>query len=826
MATTRQDRATFPRTRVVSPPPPLLEEEALSSSPPAEWPATLLPVASIASMIEGGPLATKRGMPESKHMRSSRRTGVEALLAWLEQFEGRSWQAKWVASGIEQDARWQEAILAHREALRGVPGKPGITLAVCWLLAYDVVRPSYGWLHRQHERLRSLPTAMFVVRDSDAVESAMQMLRSRAPNQVISDREQRHASFQLARILAHTGKQLLREISLNDLFEARESARGNRSSLPSGAAYNALAWSGLLPDGAPRSFRDSLRSHKLSPAEMVDGHGVKDARIRGLFIDYLRARSARLDYPSLCGLAVSLVANFWTGLEELKPGIDSLRLDRDLVDRWKVQLRTIRRGTSAGKVRGASSFKETLTAVRAFYYDINHWAQADPARYGSFASPNPIEDDDVKALAKASKRTKARMQQRTRERLPHMPKVLLHVERELNRYQSILEAARGLEVDDRFEVGEEMYEIASGKGPYNSASWRRLGGIPVRRLADDTYFDVVQREAVYFWRWAVFNTLKESGVRIEELEELTHPSITKFVVPATGEVLPILQIAPSKTDEERVLLISPELADVLAAVISRVRNHSETGRIPLIRRWDYAEKEESEPAPFLFQRPINGQHSVINRAWTLNQLRETVEEMNLVSESGDLIKFTNHDLRRIFATEAVLAGLPVHILAELLGHQSLDMTMRYAALYDEEVYLQHRAFIERRRRLRPPDEYRTPTEQEWEEFAGHFEHRQLELGRCGRAYGTDCIHEHACLRCGVFDPDPSQLPRLLEIIANLEDRLMEAHEKGWLGEVESIELNLAGARRQRETMARRANRTVGLGLPTIGPPIPVPARTT
>ncbi|MFI2041016.1 hypothetical protein ACH470_41465 [Streptomyces bottropensis] len=34
----------------------------------------------------------------------------------------------------------------------------------------------------------------------------------------------------------------------------------------------------------------------------------------------------------------------------------------------------------------------------------------------------------------------------------------------------------------------------------------------------------------------------------------------------------------------------------------------------------------------------------------------------------------------------------------------------------------------------------------WEDFLGHFERRKLSVGTCARAYGTACIHEHACAR--------------------------------------------------------------------------------
>jgi hypothetical protein len=64
------------------------------------------------------------------------------------------------------------------------------------------------------------------------------------------------------------------------------------------------------------------------------------------------------------------------------------------------------------------------------------------------------------------------------------------------------------------------------------------------------------------------------------------------------------------------------------------------------------------------------------------------------------------------------------------------------AVYPEEAINGHRAFIARRRALRPAEEYRTPTDAEWQEFLGHFEHRKVSLGTCGRSYATACIHEH------------------------------------------------------------------------------------
>jgi hypothetical protein len=88
--------------------------------------------------------------------------------------------------------------------------------------------------------------------------------------------------------------------------------------------------------------------------------------------------------------------------------------------------------------------------------------------------------------------------------------------------------------------------------------------------------------------------------------------------------------------------------------------------------------------------------------------------------------------------------MPPHIAQLVAGHRDINITMGYKAVYPEEVINGHRAFITRRRALRPSQEYRTPTDAEWEEFLGHFERRRVALGDCGRAYGTSCIHEHSC----------------------------------------------------------------------------------
>lgn len=76
---------------------------------------------------------------------------------------------------------------------------------------------------------------------------------------------------------------------------------------------------------------------------------------------------------------------------------------------------------------------------------------------------------------------------------------------------------------------------------------------------------------------------------------------------------------------------------------------------------------------------------------------------------------------------------------------------------------------------------------------------------------------YACVRCPLLRVGPDQLPRLQGIHANLVDRLTEAKEQGWLGEVAAIETTMAAAAQKLKAMHAAAMRrgSIHLGVPDI-----------
>ena len=111
-------------------------------------------------------------------------------------------------------------------------------------------------------------------------------------------------------------------------------------------------------------------------------------------------------------------------MELHNPGIGSLHLSPSVAMEWKQRAltTTARSAGSAGETqKKRSTGLEVLAAVRAFYLDIAEWALEDPAQWGPWAAPCPIRRNDELSRKKELSHRKAKMDQRTRERLPVLP---------------------------------------------------------------------------------------------------------------------------------------------------------------------------------------------------------------------------------------------------------------------------------------------------------------------------------------------------------------------------------------------------------------------
>ncbi|WP_329082415.1 site-specific integrase [Streptosporangium sp. NBC_01469] len=730
------------------------------------------------------------------------------LLLWLKGFPGETWQQRWCATPAHSlGRRWEEESHSWL-ASRGTAAQIRfLTAGLLWLVCADVLRPDLEWLSTII-RSRYWQIAMATYRDP----SGFDRLNAAADRQEIDDKRRRTALIQIATIMAAKGGKVA-DITVGDCLELRDAESRTRAGSGRGYFYDLLQHLEIFPADAPPTFRMlGAQAGQVSPKQLVDRYALECGPVRDLIVGYLTERQPVMDYNSLQQLSRALALNFWKSIETHHPGARSLRLPPDVITDWKsrLQFKTVRRRQSDGSIREVtsprSSYIDMLTYVRGFYLDIAQWATEDPARWGPWAAPCPITAAEI-STGKRDARRKARMDQRTRERLPAVTALAQIAHQQRVDAQARLDALRNAAPGQTFTVLNETFVKAlgnTGQATGSNCAYDATGRL--RQLA--------MAENRAFWTWAAVEILRHTGIRIEEMLEIGHQSITQYVTPGTGELVPLLHIAPSKTDQERLLVVDLELADVLAMIVSRVRD--DTGTVPLVSIYDLHEKIWTPPMPILFQWRTGGE----NRPITPRIIRSGLEELLVASftdATGQPLRFQPHDFRRIFTTEAILNGMPPHIAQLILGHKSIDTTMGYHTVYPQEVINGHRAFIARRRTMRPSEEYRTPTDEEWEEFRGHFERRKMALGDCGRAYGTSCQHEHSCIKCPLLRVAPADRPRLEEIRGNLIVRTAEAKHQGWLGELEKLRIYLASAEGKLAQLDERARRatTINLGMPSF-----------
>ena len=653
------------------------------------------------------------------------------------------------------------------------------------LICGDVIRPGLAWMVTRAHRYLAL--VMAETRDP-AGFARLRELAEAGPASALEDA--RYAATRVATLMACKGG-VVSDITVGDCVEMADTQRRvhSRGGQRKVDFYLRLRALGIFPADAPATIRAfGMAQGQLTVEELVDRYRLQCKPVRDLLVDYLKERQPALDYASLDSVSRSLAGLFWARIEALSPGIDTLQLPPEVARAWKEDLQTIKRsvtgpdGNKTVVTRPRINTKEELIRVRALYLDIAQWAMEEPGRWAQWAVPSPVSDAEIN-WAKERRRRKARMDQRTRERLPVLPVLARTAADRKNATARHLQAAMTTPPGEIIEGTGGTLRRAVAPKANGRHVWAEDTATGKRR-------NLSYEEEEAFWGFATIEVLRLTGIRCEELLELTHHGITEYRLPTTGELVPLLQIAPSKTDTERLLLVSPELADVLSAIISRLRGPG--GDVPLTVSYDVRERVWNPPMPLLFQRSIGSE----NRAFTPSAIRKllinALAATGLTDAAGDPLMFSPHDFRRIFVTDAIMSGLPPHIAQVICGHKTIDTTIGYKAVYPAEAIEAHRAFIARRRATRPSEEYRTPTDEEWDAFLAHFEKRKVSVGTCARAFASPCVHEHACVRCSLLRPDPAQRARLEEIRDNLHDRIAEAEREGWLGEIEGLKVSLAG----------------------------------
>jgi len=623
----------------------------------ASWPATQARRSAVVERVLTAPFAL-----DNPNSQRNRRLGVLAVLGWLRAQPGDSWQQRWRASGAEDQPDWRLLVGTDRAT-----PLPHLTSGLLVLICADVIRPGLDWLLRFAPARHNLAAEMARTRDRAAFAELTALCQGR-----VGQQSQQQALTNVAIIMAVKGGNVA-AVRVGDCLELLAAAARTRTTndrhAHSPLFYQLLRAHGDLGPDAPAAIEVFSGRGQPSCERLIDRYRIACRPVRDVLVDYLRERQPAVDFSTLQRLAYLLGKLFWADLEAHHPGIDSLQLPRDVAAAWKQRVLTRPKITQDnGQVSGPRlDGRSVLTAVRAFYLDLAEWADDDPARWGWWAVRCPVSASDA-SHKKARAHRKSRMDTRTRERLPVLPTLVAWVAADRARTAELLAAAEQTRPGQVFTAVGTTLRRAVLTTQTTGRVWAEHPDTGRRR-------DLSFEEHRGFWTWAVVEVLRHTGIRIEELTELSHHSLIQYRLPTTGELIPLLQIVPSKTDTERLLVISPELADVLSTIVARIRG--DRPDVPLVISYDKNERVYNPPMPLLFQWRRRLDHRAVSETVLRTYLDHALTEIGVKDAAGQPMRYTFHDFRRLFITDAIAHGMPPHIAQLVAGHRDINTTMGY-----------------------------------------------------------------------------------------------------------------------------------------------------
>ena len=142
----------------------------------------------------------------------------------------------------------------------------------------------------------------------------------------------------------------------------------------------------------------------------------------------------------------------------------------------------------------------------------------------------------------------------------------------------------------------------------------------------------------------LFLLMLRCGLRVSEACALTWEDVD---LPALT-----MRVEGGKGDVDRVAYLAPDVERAL-----RLWQAHHTG------------------SPYLFpSRKVAGAHLGRRNVFTMMQ--------KYLRQAGVVRSYSPHCLRHTFATQLLNAGVALEVLKELMGHRSIQMTLRYAELYE------------------------------------------------------------------------------------------------------------------------------------------------
>jgi site-specific recombinase XerD len=218
--------------------------------------------------------------------------------------------------------------------------------------------------------------------------------------------------------------------------------------------------------------------------------------------------------------------------------------------------------------------------------------------------------------------------------------------------------------------------------------------------------------------------LLRTGLRVSEYTGLRADAVVQI------GAAPWLHVPVGKLHDDRYLPLHPNLVTLID---------------------DYRAKYVPAEHPLLLPKP-NG---------TALDRHAVTRMINRAGKAAGLGHIHPHQLRHTLATQAINRGMSLEAIAAMLGHRSMDMTLRYAKIANRTVADEYFAVTDKVEAL-----YGQPAQLPADAIGPKMarlrreHHRLLGNGYCTRPLELDCAFESICENCSFFQTSIEFRPTL------------------------------------------------------------------
>lgn len=251
--------------------------------------------------------------------------------------------------------------------------------------------------------------------------------------------------------------------------------------------------------------------------------------------------------------------------------------------------------------------------------------------------------------------------------------------------------------------------------------------------------------------------LQETGRRISEICTMPYDCLIK-----DKDGTYFLEITEHKTKKAYIIPITMECAQVIK------------------EQQRFLKSLNRENIGFLFLGKSKKVHHVGVRQIN-NVLNQLAKNKEIRDDQGNIWHFHPHQFRHTVGTRMINAGISQPIVQRYLGHETPEMTNRYAYIHDcslKDAFFQFHGNLINIHGNSIEDTRIKNSEEQW--LKQNILAQALPNGYCGLpAKQIKCPHANACLSCAHFRTDESFLPQHESQLDETNKIIHTAKKNGW-----------------------------------------------